>query len=239
MKTIIFCTSYIDENNYKRYKNWTDYYFDKLGLFNSSGLFLIDDGSPNIFFDKRIDIHNSYELPGSLKKNINLFHFENRLGRSSIADYPGWWRSFSFSIKLVEKYDIDKIIHIESDFYILSGRMIDYIEKLSSGWTAFYSKYYDFPETAIQVICNDTFDKLYEIYERAVEQNYKFDKLAEFIFPYTNVEKNFHGDRFGELNVLQGWLSKIETPFNIDYIGQMNEKHTLKDFERFFQFDYL
>ena len=59
MKTIIFCTSFINDDNSVRYINWIDYYRNKLDLFNVSNLFLIDDGSSNISFDDRVEIVKS------------------------------------------------------------------------------------------------------------------------------------------------------------------------------------
>ncbi len=238
MKTVIFCTSYINENSGARYKKWIDYYHGKLDLFQSSNLFLIDDGSSNKNFDNKVHIIKSDSLPIALEDDINLFHFENNLGRISLINYPGWWRSFTFSLMLAEKYDIDKLIHIESDFYIVSRKMIDYIAGLTSGWTAFYSKYHKFPETAIQIICKDSFKKFDRTLKKAIETNYTFSKRAEHILPFTKIEKGFQGDRFGEANVMRGWLRKFQPPFEIDYIGQMNEKYNLKDYKQVFKFDY-
>lgn len=235
MKTIIFCTSFIDNTNSLRYEKWINYYKDKLDLFNSSNLFLIDDGSSNISFDKWVEIIEISNLPDSLKSNINLFHFEDHLGRPSRRDYQGWWRSFTFSIKLAEKYNVDKIIHIESDYYILSRKMIDHIANISEGWTVFYSKHYRFPETAIQIICKDSFEKFNKMYLQAVKSNYKFKKIAERILPFSKIEKDFLGDRFGELKVLQSWLKKHKMPLEIDYLGQINEKDDVEIYKRFFQ----
>ena len=237
MKTIIFCTSYLDGKNNIRYKKWVDYYHSKMGLFKASNLFLIDDGSPFISIDERIDVIKSNDLPDTLINDINLFHFENRLGRLSVRKYPGWWRSFTFSLQLARKYNIDKLIHIESDFYIVSRKMIDHIAKISSGWTTFYSRFYKFPETAIQVICKDSYPDLNEISIKATELNYKFKRRAEDILPFTRVEKQFYGDRFGELKVLKGWHKRIEIPDKIDYIGQMNDTDSLYDYQSFFKFD--
>ena len=239
MKTIIFCTCYLNGENNSRYKKWADYYHGKMSIFNASNLFLIDDGSPSISIDEKIDVIKSYDLPDSLKNDISLFHFENRLGRISVRKYPGWWRSFTFSLQLAKKYNIDKLIHIESDFYIVSRKMIDHIAKISSGWTAFYSRFYKFPETAIQVICKDSYSGLYEISNKAAALNYKFKRRAEDILPFTKVEKQFYGDRFGEGKVLKGWLKRIEIPDKIDYIGQMNDTDSLSDYKSFFKFDKI
>lgn len=204
-------------------------------MLNACELFIIDDGSPNTMFDHRVAIFNALELPDTLKSKVNLIHFKDHLGRLSISDYPGWWRSFSFSIKLAEKYGFDKMIHIESDFYIVSRKMFDYIQKLSVGWTAFYSRYYDFAETAIQVICRDSFDSFNKIYCTATHQDYRFSEIAEYVIPFTNIEKNFYGDRFGERNVLQEWVKRKKMPIDIDYIGQLSTYSNIKDYKNLFK----
>jgi len=237
MNTIIFCTSYINESNCKRYTKWMDYYSPRLDLFNSSKLFLIDDGSPYLPADERMEVIPSNELPQTLKSEVCLFHFEERLGRISVRKYPGWWRSFTFSIELARKYNIEKIIHIESDFYIVSRNMIDYITNLTTGWTTFYCRRYKFPETAIQVICKDAYDSLYEVYNKAIAYNYNFKKMAEYVLPFTHVEKQFYGDRFGEQKVLKRWLRRIEIPGVVDYIGQLDDDETLEDYRKYFRFD--
>lgn len=235
MRTAIFCTSYIDQINYSRYEKWINYYSGKINLFDSNYLFLIDDGSPKTDFDNRIEIINADKLPGSLNKNIHLFHFENHLGRPGRRDYQGWWRSFTFSVKLAEKYNIDKLIHIESDFFVTSPRMIDYMANITEGWTVFHSRFYNFPETAIQVICKDSFGDLNKIHQQAVDSDYKFKKIAERILPFSKVEKGFTGDRLGEIKVLRGWLKKYKMPLEIDYVGQINENDNPEVYTKFFR----
>jgi hypothetical protein len=209
-----------------------------LDLFNAGNLFLIDDGSSTISFNDRVEIVKANNLPGSLKSNINLFHFEDHLGRPSRKNYSGWWRSFTFSIILAEKYNIDKIIHIESDYYIVSRRMIDYMAEIAEGWTVFYSRFYGFPETAIQIICKDSFDKLNKMYKNAVESNYQFKKIAERVLPFSKIEKGFTGDRYGEEKILKRLSKRNKTPLEIDYLGQIDVKSDLNEYKRFFTFDF-
>ncbi len=235
MKSIIFCTSFIDDNNYDRYVKWINYYSSKLDLFYSSNLFLIDDGSSKLNFGNKVEILKSNNLPVTLDSNINLFHFADHLGRPSRRDYKGWWRSFTFSLKLAEKYNVDKIIHIESDFYIISQRMIEYMVNVSEGWTVFYSNFYNFPETAIQIICKDSFEKFNKIYKQAVDSNYRFRRIAERVLPFSKIEKGFLGDRLGEIKVMQEWLRKTKLPLEIDYIGQIDGKDDPDVYKRFFQ----
>lgn len=235
MKSIIFCTSYIDGTNHSRYEKWMNYYRHKLELFNSDNLFLIDDGSSDIAFDESVEVIDVNNLPDTLNKRINLFHFQNHLGRPGRRDYRGWWRSFTFSVKLAEKYDIDKLVHIESDYYVMSPGMMEYIANVSAGWTVFYSSFYDFPETAIQVICKDSFEKLNKVYGQAVDSDYRFKKIAERVLPFSKIEKGFTGDRLGEIKVLRGWLKRYKLPLEIDFVGQVDTKDNPEVYQAFFK----
>ena len=105
------------------------------------------------------------------------------------------------------KNKYDKIIHIESDAYVLSNRLFSYLNDINSGWVALYSQKYKFPESAIQIINKDEFYRIDNMPEM-----HDFKKIAEFAIPYTRLEKSFTGDRYGE----DGKLPKYE----IDYVCQ-------------------
>lgn len=244
MKTLIFCTSYInnnsDSNNKERYRRWVEFYLERMKYFNSEHLFLIDDGSPDIDnFGNEMDILDPENMPESINKNINLVHFKNNLGRPTWNDYQGWWRSFTFSYKIAQLYDYDKIIHIESDFYITSHKMAEYIKNTTKGWIAPFSRFHGFPETAIQIICKDTYSKLRDLYEEAVKRNFSFDQIAELYIPFTKIEESFLGDRLGQNEILQKWLGFIETPFDLDYFGQLHPKYSFEDYSSIFNFEFL
>jgi len=187
-------------------------------------IFIIDDASPHLEFidsDSIAIISAEKELPVTLSKKINIISFQDHLGRQSGDDYAGWWRSFTYSINIAEKYSFEKIIHIESDFYILSDRLTGFIKTIDQGWTALYSTFYQFPETAIQVICHDSFSHLKEIFKKAITANYRFNNIAELILPFTQVNREFSGDRIGEFPVLHHWASRDGEIFDLDYYGQL------------------
>ena len=79
---------------------------------NLENLFLIDDASNKRNFDKRANVLNPENLPEILDHEINIVHFQDKLGRQSIQDYPGWWRSFLFSYTIAQKYNFDKIWYL-------------------------------------------------------------------------------------------------------------------------------
>ena len=228
MNSFLFCTSYIDKDDIRfyplRYKKWIDYYSKIKEHLGVDYIFIIDDGSIDVALEESalVEIHSANDdLPAELSKNINVITFKEHLGRPSIEEHLGWWRSFTYSIKLAEKYGFEKIIHIESDFYIVSERLINFIYSLNKGWTSMYSSHYNFPETAIQIICNDSFYLLEKARENAEAVNYRINQLAELTLPFTNVCKDFIGDRIGEMRVLKQWIFDENGINGLDFYGQL------------------
>jgi len=196
MKSILFCTSYIKDQQAwdSRYQRWLDYYQD--GPIFALKKIMIDDGSP---FLPSSDIIKtiSVDTPVALNQDKNLIiHFDNNLGRNSTADYPGWWRSFLHSVDIANQLGVDKIIHIESDAYILTPRLADYINEIQSGWHVLWSPHYQFPETAIQVICRDQFDIFEQI--KKDHPDFTFSDIAEKVLPFTTINREFKGDRYSD-----------------------------------------
>lgn len=227
MSSFLFCTSYINSEfpnlHPLRYRKWIEYYSEIKKDLGAEYIFIIDDGTPELAFVDRelVDIiYIDQNLPERLSKKINILSFRSHLGRSSLKEYPGWWRSFTYSVRIADKYRFEKIIHIESDFYIVSKRLCDFLEKLKEGWTTLYSSFYKFPETAIQVICRDCFPLLRELCTKGESRNYRFDDFAEKCLPFTTVVKEFNGDRIMEPPVLRNWSSRLDFS-ELDYIGQL------------------
>jgi len=202
MKNIIFCTSFIRDSDAweSRYQRWLDYY--KNIPINAVKKILIDDGSP---FLPSADIINTipHDAPLDLNQDENLIiRFDNNLGRQNVSTYPGWWRSFLHSVKIAKALGADKIIHIESDAYILSQRLVDFINQTESGWHVLWTQRYKFPETAIQVICSDQFE-LVEKFQDA-HPGLVFPDIAERVLPFTAIQKQFKGDRYSEFKKNRG-----------------------------------
>lgn len=157
---------------------------------------MIDDGSP---FLPPADIINTVSHSAALAANGDknlIIRFDNNLGRQSGADYPGWWRSFLHSVNVANELGVDKIIHIESDAYIMTPRLVKFINEIESGWNVLWSPRYRMPETAIQVICRDQF----AIFEKFKDNHpdYSFPDIAEKLLPFTTVHKQFKGDRYSD-----------------------------------------
>ncbi len=150
MRTFLFSTAFFgvdkvfDEAPW-RYPKWIEYYSRNLGAFGADRLFLIDDGSNPAFIHLPgvtvVDV--STGLPTELPSGPILFRFASHLGKlrpwipPGGHGFPGWWRSFTFSLVLAERYGYSKIIHAESDLFVISQRLADRISLIDTGWTAF------------------------------------------------------------------------------------------------------
>ncbi|BAI76858.1 hypothetical protein AZL_f00980 (plasmid) [Azospirillum sp. B510] len=203
-KSLLFCTSYVDSDDSwnKRYKLWMEYY--KNSVLARHNICMIDDGGGH-----RPDC-------GDI-----IFHrFDNRLGRKSETNFPGWWRSFLFSVEIARREGCNKIIHIESDAFLISNRIMLYIDSIQNGWVSFWCRRWQMPESAIQVICEDNFDKISEISEKDLRSDF-FLKSAESLLPFTETIKFFKGDRYGE------YIDHI--PDDADYVCQLsgNMRHAI------------
>lgn len=197
MRSVFFCTSYIaDEDAWRtRYKRWLDFH-QKIN-FGETHFIMIDDGSA--FCPPATEIAVITPKQSLPEGQSSIIRFENRLGRSSLLSYPGWWRSFLHSVDVAHSIGASKIIHVESDAFIISERMRDYINSLCSGWTTFWATSYNFPETAIQVICEDQFDVMASFKDRLPES--LEGRFAEELLPFTHVNREMVGDRYSEFRV--------------------------------------
>ena len=213
MKSFIFCTSYFkNESEYvSRYLKWINFY-KNLEFSKDKPLILIDDGSPDVSFCKDINIIDadleSRDFLGQDLDEVNLVRFPNNLGRLSHLAYFGWWRSFLFSFDIAQKYNYEKIIHVESDCFLLTHKIVDEIEGFEDGWLTYWTDKYLFPETNIQVITSQKFFEKKEIetlLEREKRKSFGFQDSfhAEKVLPFTFVNKKMMGDRYGEEGLKQ------------------------------------
>lgn len=237
-KALLFCTSAVDPSaaaathGWPRYQRWIEYYSARLDALGADAACLINDGSVS---EAPVDIYDATALPETLPSGAAIIRFPTRLGRPALFDYPGWWRSFCFSQQLARQYGYRKLIHIESDFFVLSSALIDYIASLSSGWTALFSRYYQIPETGIQVICGDSLDRMESVRQAVEATGLRFP--AEHVLPFTTIERRFVGDRFGEAQVYDGWRRHFGFPlYPLDYIGDVESADVLAKCRSTFQF---
>ncbi len=215
MRTLIYCTAFAPTALLwdRRYRRWVDAVLSG-GLLHDQ-ILLVDDGSPVLPGWPDTDIVTLHTLDEAAHVTstapVLLLRFPNRLGRAAVYDFPGWYRSFASGARYAQAARFQKVLHIESDAYIVSPRMRDWANAATAGWRAPYSAKYDFPEMAIQVIGLDQLGQ----FAAFSEQPYSVlkDQTHETALPLTHVEKSFFGDRFGE--------EGIAVPANADFATQV------------------
>lgn len=194
--TLVFCTSHIADREAwtSRYLRWLEHHAAL--PFERALLCMIDDASPYRPDPQVMQVADAAApLPAAPARPL-MVRFPTRLGRSAVDDYPGWWRSFLFSVVVARHFGCRKIVHVESDAYLLSRRMLDFINARASGWTAFWCPRWNFPETGIQVICADRFDQMRGMWDAGWARH--AGKYAERVLPFTDVVRDPHGNRYGE-----------------------------------------
>ena len=198
VSTLLFCTSYAtSEREWQtRYLRWLRR-AQRSGL-NFSKVAIIDDGSPIVPDWAEVLNPNGVESPimtnREMRKEVDLYHFARNLGRSSVLDFPGWYRSFAYSTMIARAMNASKIIHIESDAAIVSTEMIDYINAFSCGWMSPYSKMYGFPEMAIQIIAGNSLSQFYQLFSK--DYDWLRGRVHETALPLTHIVRSFSGDRY-------------------------------------------
>jgi hypothetical protein len=202
MKSILFCTSYFGNKTAwdHRYLRWSMYY--QAAGFSSSDMFFIDDGSPFTPLHDQAVVVDALAPLAAESQSPRISRFGQRLGRASLKVYPGWWRSFLHSVTLANAMGADKIIHIESDAFVLTHRLLDHILGLREGWSVLWATKFKMPETAIQVICKDQFPALTRF--RTMPQCELDGSFAEHLLPFTHVAREFKGDRYSEIKIRRG-----------------------------------
>jgi len=226
LKTMLFATCYAgNDDDLTRYRRYIDYYLPRLGQLGAQRIVLIDDGS-----DKELLEQLGYpvykigekrpELPKTLLADVTIFSFEKNYGRPCLTIIPGWWRSFTFSAVLAVRYNLDKLIHIESDSYVLSDRMFEWIRENNKVWASPYTWKYWYAETAIQVVPRKKIPFLHDFWALGREYWFKntianIQYIPELVLPIEYCEKHFKGDRWGE-----DWY-KNQIPLDADYTVNM------------------
>ena len=203
MRTLVFCTAYAANQDIwqKRYRRWVDAI--RAGRLAWDCILLVDDGSPVL------PDWDDLSPDGALV----LHHFENRLGRHALLDFPGWYRSFCFAAEYAMANGFDKVVHVESDSFLITASVQDYVNSIGDGWVALWCPRHGFAEKAIQVMAGTGLAS-YAALARRPHDDFA-GREFEIQLPFSHVERRFKGDRYGEF--------PAPVPVDADYAVQAHE----------------
>ncbi len=162
-KTLVFCTAYVpspkiagtyvpsmehgtayleaadgEDKFYSwnlRYRIWLEALLASELKFDQ--ILIVDDGSPTLPQWDDVTIKREQDSILSSDK-IVLFHFDQNLGRHAVSDFPGWVRSFLFAGRYARANGFTRVIHLESDAFLISWRLQSYANAVSDGWVTLW-----------------------------------------------------------------------------------------------------
>jgi hypothetical protein len=174
-------------------------------------ILLVDDASPVL--PEWLDIHVTNRLHDDLAPSgVTLYRFDRRLGRQGRNVYPGWYRSFCLAARFAERHNFEKVVHVESDGFIITSRMQAYINDLTDDWVAPTIQSHAMPESAIQVMAGRGLVSYIQFARNPYSEI--VGTAAENILPFTRVEREFIGSRYGE--------TLHHVPREADFVTQTN-----------------
>lgn len=176
-----------DQERVNRYEKWLNYHLAIKNELGFDHIFLVDNASPPDNIEK---LQNAY------KNDVTVYSFIDHLPRFGGLAYPYCWRGMDWAKKAIRGFTAKKMIFLDSDFYVLTPKLAKYIKELDTGWTAMWCPKYEFPEAALHVLCEDSFPLLVDF--PIPSYTHYNGQHMEKLLPFTHIEKDFVGDRYGE-----------------------------------------
>jgi hypothetical protein len=195
-KVAIFVPIYLEgvdpvgNERFARTVRWFDYMYN-------SGI------SNYLHFDDMIvsDNGSSAEKKAQLKRLFpNLRWIEHEVSLTKLGDkhhdYPYCWRALYDYADVCKSGAYRKVYKFDTDAFILSGRLAEFLHCLNTGWTAMGLKRpKGFPADEFSVIIDDSFHLLTTFCQGDFMQHH--GKVFERSLPFTHIERNFIVGRFG------------------------------------------
>ncbi|MBS0558638.1 MAG: class I SAM-dependent methyltransferase [Proteobacteria bacterium] len=209
-KTLVFCTAYAQSRELwdRRYRVWLDAILRS--QLRHDQILIVDDGSPVLPDWPDLAITGE-TMPMRPEAPVALFHFRDNLGRPRDTYFPGWLRSFFFAAAYARLFGFDKIVHIESDAFLITPRVQAYFNSVTEGWVALWCPRYKMPESGLQIIAGNAIERCAAFGRRSFDT--PDADVIEKMLPFTHVETGFNGDRYGEY--------QDHIPRDADYVMQI------------------
>lgn len=211
MKTAIFAPSFLDGfDNFGgdrliRTIKYMDWYEPLLGKLGASRIFLSDNGSdPSSVHQLDCDVLGATEsfhcrdlknLRAISGSKTTVLWFQEKYSRGPEFEYPYCWRNL-YAVKILIGFGYEKIITIDTDGFIVSPGLTDYVRNSQSGWEAFWIKKYRFPSAEFHILNKDSFSHFME-FTTPHFMTYN-GRCMEAELPFTRVDRFFDCDRYGE-----------------------------------------
>lgn len=144
---------------------------------------------------------------------VKLFQYDLHLefNEEQPDFYPYCWRALH-DLRVLMRMGYKKIICIDSDGYLNSERILEWVKTTNTGWQALWCPAHKFPDASMMILNEDAFS-LHRAFCRTPWRR-QLGMVLENAIPITGVETKFNADRFG--------IHNIPPPAreDIDYYGE-------------------
>lgn len=212
MRTLVFCTSYAraPEAWSWRMRLWVSAMH--AGKLADATLLIVDDASPCMpdWPEVRIITKDWEQLTAG---GLTIFRFSQHLGRQGRDLYPGWFRSFTFAARYAVRHGFERVVHVESDAFLVSEAAQTYMAGATDGWIAMASETHKrMPETCVQVMAGAGLRRYFDFAQRRYSGF--GGSTIEMVLPFTAIESGLRGGRYGE--------TRTVIPQHADWAAQMH-----------------
>lgn len=215
MKCCLYCWTWLSGSGWvERVAKYIDYYRQLKSELGFDQFVLAENGLSKWTWKLK-----GFEAPDDI--SVATLTPELKLGGMP-EDYPYVWRGFYFIQELMS-LSFDKIILIDSDSFILSQRMANFIRDTNHGFYSFWSEWVGYPVSEITVINKDAYPMLLDwLKAKSWQERASERKRYETELPYTDVYRQFRGDRYG----FMGEACQRQTP-DMDFYTQAKTETVL------------
>lgn len=209
--------------DYQLYR-WLDHHASHCIPWGVTKICVANDGPTAL----RDDWISNTRSPGcqESKAPVVLYTWPDRLGRKDVWTYPGNWRNLATIMGMAQEFHFERVICAEWDFQIRSKRMVDFIAGMEGGLQTFWCPRYKMAEAAFVFVGRDFFEQVKDVATRmqAVEQVIDVQQTMEYALPWTDVHKDFVGDRYSEFDGDRYLEFGEDIPENADFCAQLGFK---------------
>ena len=224
MSTILYTGTYLDGldafggSRLQRNMDYIKYYWPLREELGFEKIILADNGSSK----ENLDAFEKYLFEGlglravplypGASAPVQILAYKDHLGfvPGMSYGYKYCWRTLWTVRNLITMFGATKVILLDSDMYILTKRLADWVKSFDNGWGTVWCARHNFPEAAFQIIAGDGIEQFLEYTDGPWEKH--LGERMETTLPFSLVEKGFIGDRYGEAEP-----ANLGTP---DYYGQ-------------------
>lgn len=183
MSTALVIHTYLDDyGHYDRCVRWVKH---NRRLYPDLPILAIDNGSNPTSIAAFTNINFGAD------EQLFVNRLKPKIVRDGLLGYGYTWRAFYEFQHMLETFD--RLIFMESDFFICSQRLRDWTLE-QDGLVTVHCPKYGFPESALMVLTRHCDEYRRFIAEMPWEQ--RVGGVIEQVLPFTHVDHSFIGDRY-------------------------------------------